>query len=89
MSKMDVAELSKALDDAIAEAVAKFIPEHKAYHGRLDGDEARKFASMAHDERVKYVTRIPIASLATRKGIPLTARTMWTATTMLGSSPKR
>lgn len=41
-------------------AIEKMTPEHAAYHGHLDGDEAKRFSAMAHDERAKYVTQHPI-----------------------------
>ena len=53
--------VGKALKDAGIGIVAKMTPDHEAYHSNLDGDEGKKFESMSHDERTKYMTAHPHA----------------------------
>ena len=72
LSKEDLAAVGKIAADAASDAVAKALekagidlnkmtPDHAAYHQNLDGDEGKKFASMSHDERTKYMKEHPHA----------------------------
>jgi hypothetical protein len=63
---VDKEGLDKLIADGVAKALAaagldvkKMTPEHTAYHQNLDGDEAKKFGSMSHDERDKYMKEHP------------------------------
>lgn len=56
----NIADLMKSLDEAVAAEIAKMTPKHAEYHGNLDGDEAKRFAAMSHDDREKYCKEHPI-----------------------------